>query len=554
MLKTLHISNYALIDVIDLEFGPGLNIITGETGAGKSIMLGALSLLLGGRADTRVVADNTRKSVIEAKFEIAKYSFLGDVAQKYDIDWDGKICILRREITPAGRSRAFVNDTPVNLSVLSEIACHLIDIHSQHSNMLLSNRDYQLELLDSMASAGELLAKYREQYAVFRDLLRQYHTKRKAIESDKADREYIAYQLEQLDQLNPVDGEQDELEHERDLLTNMSLIKGVLTSLVNKLGEGAGNVVDLLREAENEARSISRHLADGQSLADRLSALRIEARDLSDTFADLNEDTNADENRLDYIVARLDNIYMLESKHHVDNVEALIVIRDRLRDKLNSINNSDEILQQLARKARKARAELIETARLLTEVRTKEAEKMSSELRRRAMPLGMSNLVCDIHIDHLNEPSTTGMDCVDFRFAFNKNQTPASVSDTASGGEISRLMLTLKSMVADRIQLPSIIFDEVDTGVSGDVADRMGQMMRDISENIQVIAITHLPQVASKGRSHFKVYKEDDEHATHTYVRALTDAERVAELAVMLSGNSTTEAAIANARELLGLK
>jgi len=551
VIQTLHISNYALIDNVDINLSAGLNIITGETGAGKSIMLGALSLLLGARSDQRVVTDPTRKSVVEASFTLSEYPGLRAVLDGDDIDWDDDRCILRREIAPNGRSRAFINDSPVTVARLSAFAEHLVDLHSQHNNMLLARPEYQLRILDSLCDTRPLLEEYASRYNRYREALRLYHRTRRSIEADRTDREYLQYQYDLIDELKLVPGEQEEMERERDFLSNVGDIKSSLQSLVDALSEGERNVSGLLYRAVDDASDIADSITDGKELAARLEAMRIEADDIAGTYMSIYEDVNADPERLEFIENRLDEIYTLEHKYHVETLDELIEYRDSLKTKLADLDSSDDRLHELEMAARRARAAALETARKISGVRTAFATELAERLGEMARPLGMKNLRCVVEVKPTTELTPTGVDTVTFLFSFNKNQEPATVGNTASGGEISRLMLVIKSMVADKMQLPTIIFDEVDTGVSGDVADRMGAMMLDISRNIQVIAITHLPQVAAKGTRHFRVYKEDDEHSTHTRVQPLDDEQRVDELAVMLSGNATTEAARANARSLL---
>lgn len=551
MIQTLHISNYALIDNVDINLSAGLNIITGETGAGKSIMLGALSLLLGARSDQRVVTDPTRKSVVEASFTLSEYPGLRAVLDGDDIDWDDDRCILRREIAPNGRSRAFINDSPVTVARLSAFAEHLVDLHSQHNNMLLARPEYQLRILDSLCDTRPLLEEYASRYNRYREALRLYHRTRRSIEADRTDREYLQYQYDLIDELKLVPGEQEEMERERDFLSNVGDIKSSLQSLVDALSEGERNVSGLLYRAVDDASDIADNITDGKELAARLEAMRIEADDIAGTYMSIYEDVNADPERLEFIENRLDEIYTLEHKYHVETLDELIEYRDSLKTKLADLDSSDDRLHELEMAARRARAAALETAREISGVRTAFATELAERLGEMARPLGMKNLRCVVEVKPTTELTPTGIDTVTFLFSFNKNQEPATVGNSASGGEISRLMLVIKSMVADKMQLPTIIFDEVDTGVSGDVADRMGAMMLDISRNIQVIAITHLPQVAAKGTRHFRVYKEDDEHSTHTRVQPLDDEQRVDELAVMLSGNATTEAARANARSLL---
>ncbi len=551
MIESLHISNYALIDRMDIKFHPGLNIITGETGAGKSIMLGAMSLLLGGRADTKAMRDPAMKSVVEASFTIDGYQGLEAVCRENDIDWDPDRAILRREITSAGRSRAFVNDTPVTIAALRSVALLLIDIHSQHQNLLLASPPYQLRVLDSLAGNEERLARFSDAYNNYRQAVRHFQQARKAVARTRDEEEYLRYQFRQLADAKLIEDEQEELERERELLVNMADIKASLSVVVNALSEGEANVDSLLKDAADNAADLSDLLEDADSLAERLRTIRVEARDIAETFGEYDRQLNSDPMRLDAVEERLNELYDLQRRHKVGSVKELIALRDMLDSRLRSFDNSNTDLRDLELAAKRAKRVALDIAREISAVRHAEAEKFAGMLRERAVPLGMKNLRVEIQVRDA-ELTSTGVDQVEFLFAFNKNQEPLPVGNTASGGEISRLMLSIKSIVADKMRLPSLVFDEVDTGVSGDVANRMGMMMRHIAENIQVIAITHLPQVAAKGKAHYKVYKEDTEHATVTRVAELTPDERVRELAVMLSGSAVDSAALANARSLLG--
>lgn len=551
MLKTLHISNYALIDKVDIEFGPGLNIITGETGAGKSIMLGALGLLLGDRAELRMIRDQERKSVIEASFTVEGHAELKSHCIENDIEWDDQICMLRRELSPSGRSRAFINDSPVTLAQLRGVAMQLVDVHSQHQNLLLATPEYQLSIIDSLAGNHERLYAYTQLYADYKNAVARYRKQRKAIMQALEDEDFTRFQLSQLEELNLTNGEQEELERERDLLTNIGQVKGSLARVINALqGESDTDAMSLIRTAADEAQQLIHAIDEGDTLVQRLESLRIELGDIVDTLVDYDSHIDADPARLEAIDDRLTDIYTMQRKHHADTVGELIEIRDALREKLQTITHGDEELQQLEDAAKRAKARAMEAAETLSAIRKEEAARFGDELRERAMPLGMKNLVVEIRVEK-GEMTQTGIDRVEFLFAFNKNQTPLHVGETASGGEISRLMLCIKSLVASKMLLPSLIFDEVDTGVSGDVANRMGMMMLDISQNMQVIAITHLPQVAAKGDTHFKVYKEDDDHSTYTHICELNPAERIDELAVMLSGRKDDDAARSAARSLL---
>ena len=553
MIESLHISNYALIDKIDIDFHVGLNIITGETGAGKSIILGALSLILGERADTKVVRDNQKKSVIEAIFSARGYKPLEQYCSENEIDWDNEQCILRREITPNGRSRAFVNDTPVSLTQLQFIAQQLVDIHSQHQNQLLSSADYQLNVIDNLAKNENLLKEYSSRYSAFRNAVRKLKTTRNLIEQTNSEEEFMRFQLQHLERMNLVAGEQSELEKERDMLANMTDIKMRLASALAALTHDNINALSLIKEASDNCSHLSSILPNIEELTSRLEASRIEIQDITETLSEYDNNLNADPNDLDAIEQRLSEIYSLQHRHNVNSVEELISIREEIKEKLNAIENSEDVLKQLEVEAKQAQRYALEIAKEISSARKKEAEIFAKMLTERALPLGMKNLQCKVDVTNTTSLQPNGIDNIEFLFAFNKNQQLMPIGGKASGGEISRLMLSIKSIIADKMQLPSIIFDEVDTGVSGDVASRMGEMMHNISRNIQVIAITHLPQVAAKGDWQYKVYKEDDDTTTQTQIKQLTTDERINEIAIMLSGSTIEDTAIANARSLLNL-
>lgn len=550
MIKTLHISNYALIDRIDITFFPGLNIITGETGAGKSIILGALGLLLGGRADTKVVRDPNVKSVIEATFSADGYTSLQQFCEENDIDWDDDTVILRREISTTGRSRAFINDSPVNLAQLQTAGLFLIDIHSQHQNLLLASPPYQLQVIDSVACNATLNDEFHTLYNSYRQALRQYKQERIALDKARTNEEFLRYQYDMLVNASLQPGELEELENERKLLANMAQVKASLQLIGGALTDGDTNADDLVREAAAEASQIASYVDDGENLAERLEALRVELRDIAATFADADGALSDDPARLDEVEERLNLLYDLLRRQQAETIEQLIDIRDRLANEIKAIDLGDEGLQKSETAAKKAKRAAMEKAEELSASRKAAAQQFAADLKERATPLGMKNLQVEISIKPV-QLSATGIDAIEFLFAFNKNQPLMPVGSTASGGEISRLMLSIKSLVAHKMQLPSIVFDEVDTGVSGDVAHRMGALMKDISENIQVIAITHLPQVAAKGNAHFRVFKTDTDSSTITRIELLTPENRIAEIAQMLSGSTIDQAALANARALI---
>ncbi len=552
MIESLSISNYALIDCIELDFTPGLNIVTGETGAGKSIMLGALSMLLGNRADTRVVTDKSKKSVVEAVFNIEANPAVNRLLEINDIDTDDRRLILRREITPTGRSRSFVNDMPVQLATLREIALRLVDIHSQHQNLLLSTPEYQLKIIDTLLPDDSVRTRYAEAYEHFRQAMRKYQAARRAVESSKAEEEYFRFRLQKLDALQPHEGEQAELEQQRDTLANISSIKLSLRRLTELFADGEKNIDSMLRTASAEMANLD-GLTSMQGIDERIESLRIEAADLASTFESAESSLEANPELLGQIDERLSDLYDAQRSFGVGSVDELIEQRRILREKIDAIDSGDDRLKELAIKAKSAKKAAVAIASELSEARKAVAVDFGARLRDNASSLGMKNLQVEVSVAPA-ELSASGADDVNLLVAFNKNQPLMPVKDTASGGEISRLMLTVKAIVADRMQMPSIIFDEIDTGVSGDVANRMGQLMKGISRRIQVISITHLPQIASKGDSHYKVYKEDSDVATNTRVRRLAESERVGELALMLSGDAANDAARATAQTLLNDK
>lgn len=551
MIKSLSISNYALISSIEIDLSAGLNIITGETGAGKSVMLGALGLLLGGRADLRIVRDNGRKSVIEAVADISGVPDIEAILDENNLEkTSDRICILRRELLPGGRSRAFINDTPVNLQVLKEVAWRLIDIHSQHQNLLLADADYQLSIIDSLAGNQELRMRYSSAFAAYRRTLKAYTDMRELLRRSAADAEYIGFQLEQLDNMKLQPNEQAQLEAEREILANATTIKQHLVGALGPLSDDGVNAVSALAEASVHCRALADVMEEAETLAARLDSARIEIQDIAESLADMDSRVGADPERLDEIEERLGALYSLEVKHHVESSDELIDLRDSLRQKMLTLEGGDEALAELELKARRAKKEAMLLARDLSETRRFAAQEFSEELTRRAIPLGMKNLRCEIAFN-TGKLMPSGLDFVEFRFAFNKNQTPLPIGGTASGGEISRLMLCVKSIVAEKMQLPTIIFDEVDTGVSGDVASRMADMMLALSGRLQVVAITHLPAVAARGTAHFHVYKQDTENSTETHITRLNEEQRVAEIATMLSGRAEDPTAIAAALSLL---
>lgn len=548
MLKSLHISNYALIDTIDIDFSAGFNVLTGETGAGKSIILGALTLLLGSRADMKAVRDMTKKSVIEATFS-PLYKRVADILKASDLDTGSDEVILRREIAAStGRSRAFVNDTPVTLDILRQVAECLVDIHSQHQNLMLANPEYQLAVVDRASEIDDIFDDYTAAYTDYRLAMKRYRNAQRKLEKAVADKDYIQYQFDQLNALGLEPGEQQRLENEQRMLANAASLSDAVSEMLSVISEGEQNAVDLMGKAARLSSDIS--LIDTDKVAERLRSASIELQDIRDTLESYAAKINASPADLQAINNRLDEIYTLERRHSVETVDDLIALREKFRRELQIIASGDVDLADLETDARRKKATALRHAKTLSKRRQEGAKVLVEMLENRAKPLAMKNLRCEVRFDtsHL---SPTGIDAVQLLVAFNKNQEPLPIGGTASGGEISRLMLTVKSIVADKVSLPTIIFDEIDTGVSGDVANRMGKLMQKISQNIQVLAITHLPQVAALADSHYKVFKEDNEASTLTNIIRLDKNSRIDEIAAMLSGENIDESARQNARSLL---
>ena len=552
MIVSLSISNYALIDHLEIALDDGFNIITGETGAGKSIILGALGMLLGARADARVIRDAQCKSVVEAEFrpDAQLQGVLSPILAEAQVDDGGEVCILRRELSPSGRTRAFVNDTPVTLSFLRQVAVHLVDIHSQHQNLLLADAAYQLSVIDRMAGNAALLAGYEGAYSVYKQMLLQYTKTRDMVSRNKADADFIAYQLEELNDMQLRAGEQAELESQRRMLAHAGVLREHLGAATSALGASDSGALDALDTAITHCRAMASVIADADDMADRLDSVAIEVKDILDTLAARADGVTADPAMLEAIEERLSRLYSLELKHHVDTVEELIAVRDKMAEQLAAISNSDDVLAALEASARELKRKAMALARELSQRRRVAGDAFAERLRTMAAPLGMANLRCEVAMTQ-GKLGADGIDTIELMFAFNKNQKLSSVAATASGGEISRLMLCIKSILAEKMSLPSIIFDEIDTGVSGDIANRIARMMADIARSIQVFTITHLPQVAARGRCHFKVYKEDDDTTTATRISRLTSEQRLSELALMLSGDPHDEAALEAARAML---
>ena len=551
MLSKLSINNYALINHIEINFHNGLSIITGETGAGKSIILGALSMILGERADTNSIGNLGKKSIIEAVFDLSEIDDVKQFCITHDLDFDDSQIILRRELSIVGRSRAFINDTPVSLQILKEFAIKLVDIHSQHQNQLVSDAKYQLKIIDSIAENQIELNKYKTQFKKYIELRNKIQKMKSQISSSRENEEFLKFQFEQLNRLNPKIGEQKELENKLEILSNAESIKEELGFITSALKDNDNSIITQLNTVKTSINKLNYDVvtADGDILR-RIENVLFELKDISETFSDYLSEINYDPTIIAKIDSRLNNIYEVNRRFKVDNADELVVIKGDIESQLSEINTSDDDLMQLEKELKSEGVKLKELANALTITREKAANKFSEELMSEAKLLGMQNIKFSVMMTQ-GKMGVDGQDNIEFISTFNKNQDLQPISKVASGGEMSRIMLCIKSIIGNKLQMPTIIFDEIDTGVSGDIADRMGEMMRRISSNIQVITITHLPQVASKGLFHYKVYKSDDENTTTTNIIQLTDKERVMELAVMLSGSQIDEAAILNAQSLL---
>lgn len=550
MIGHLHISNYALISSLDLNFGPGMNIITGETGAGKSIILGALGLVMGMRSDSKAVRTGATKAVIEVEFDITGLVEVSTWLDKNIEDNPSGVCIMRREISAKGNSRAFINDTPTTLDQMQTLSSMLLDVHTQHQNLSLSDNRYQLSVIDSVAGTNNVLKQYQEAYHTYRQALDEYARVRDTAERYRADEEYIAYQLEQINELGLVPHEQEDLERERDRAANATTTREHLEATNNSLNTGDGGIIAALTTAIEHLGQLQENYDDASDLASRLMGVRTEINDIADTVADHLAAMTVDTMPLEEIEDRLSKIYSLETRHNVETSDMLIERAKQLQERIDIIHDNNGTLARLENNAKQAKKQAVIIARQLTKMRTESALKFGETLVELARPLGLSNLRCDILISK-SKLTPFGMDQIDFRFAFNKNQPLMSVGKTASGGEISRLILAIKAIVSEYANMPTLIFDEVDTGVSGEIATRMGRMMEKISRHTQIIVITHLPQVASQAGRHFCVYKEDDETSTNTNVKQLTEKERIDEIAKMLGAGAGDNAAHNNAVSLI---
>lgn len=559
MIQNLHIENYALIEHLDIDLHSGFSVITGETGAGKSIILGAIGLLLGQRADSKAIKTGANKCVVEATFDIKEYGFAA-FFEENDLDFDGSECIIRRELTANGKSRAFINDVPVQLTQLKEIGEQLIDVHSQHKNLLLGKENFQLGVIDIIAQNNELLANYKKEYKLYNDLCRKLDDAISNSNKSHDEEDYMRFQFTQLEEANLKSGEQEELEEESETLSHAEEIKQALyqaNGLLADAGESSDALM-LIKQSMNALSGISNVFASSEELINRIDSCYIELKDIADEISSKCDSIEYNPARLEWVNDRLNTIYSLQKKHNVESVDELLKIQQELEDKLAILDNSDEFIEELRQNCTKQFNKTLEIAKKLSERRQKAGKVIETKMTELLIPLGMPNVQfkADLTVttdkdgkEHLN-PS--GVDEVSFLFSANKNSALQQISQVASGGEIARVMLSLKALIAGAIKLPTIIFDEIDTGVSGSIAEKMAKIMKEMGDNNrQVISITHLPQIAALGSSHYKVYKEDKEDTTVSHIIELTTEQRIEELAHMLSGEELTDAALENAKTLL---
>lgn len=550
MLKQLYIKNFTLIDELNISLYPGFSVITGETGAGKSIILGAIGLLLGNRADSKAIKAGRDRCVIEAHFDLSRYGM-----QKFfddnDIDYDADDTIIRRELTAAGKSRAFINDTPVPLTRMRELGEQLVDIHSQHQNLLLQKEDFQLNVVDIIAQDTEQLKVYQKEYYAYRKAKELLEELKAEIAKNRENEEFMRFQHKELDDANLQEGELEQLEQEAETLSHSEDIKTALFEADNALSGDDDSILDKLKNATHQLENICDVYPSMADVAGRMQSSYIELKDIAQEISSSVDHVEFDPNRLDAINTRLDKLYTLQQKFHVETVTELIATRDRIAEQLSHIDNGDEDIEEKEKEVAALLAKAEKQAALLTSIRQKSAKAIEKEMKGRLIPLGIPNVRFEIAF--ADKPlSGNGADKVSFLFSANKSTQLQPVSQVASGGEIARVMLSLKAMISGAVKLPTIIFDEIDTGVSGKIAEKMADIMEEMGlQNRQVLSITHLPQIAAKGSHHYKVLKEETENGTISHMKELNNQERIEEIAQMLSGSDITQAALANAKELL---
>lgn len=554
MLKHLYIKNYALIEELDMDFEEGFSVITGETGAGKSILLGAIGLLLGQRADSKSIQTGASRCVIEAEFYLEGFG-LETFFSENDFDFEGHTCTLRRELTSAGKSRAFINDTPATVAQLKELGSHIIDIHSQHQNLLLANENFQMEILDILGNNEERIKQYSTIYQEYKTLEHALEKLKERINSDKENEDYLRFQLKQLSEFNPIAGEDETLQEEAETLSHAEDIKSALFQATERMSGEQYGIVSSLRQVLQTLQSATRNYPAAEEWHARVEEAYIDLKDLSQELEEKAESITFDPQRLEAINNRLDELYTLEKKHHTDSAEGLVRIKEQLALQLGEMDCSEEDIAEKEKELAQVKKNLVEKAGELTQSRSEAATLLQEKMHSMLAPLGMPNAHLDVQVEPLDAPSAKGMDQVVFYFSANKNGTPRPIADVASGGEVARVMLSLKTLISKAKQLPTIIFDEIDTGVSGNIADCMAQMMKEMasSHKMQVISITHLPQIAAMGGTHYRVYKEDTSDQTLSHIKQLDKEERIKEIANMLSGAQVSQAAIENAKQLLNL-
>lgn len=552
MLKQLYIRNFTLIDTLDIELKPGFSVITGETGAGKSIILGAIGLLLGQRADAKNIKQGADKCIIEAHFDLSKYS-LEVFFENNDIEYDAHDTIIRRELTSAGKSRAFINDTPVSLAILKELGEQLVDIHSQHQNLLLNKQDFQLNVVDIIANNNDLLSQYRTAYNKYQETKKKLENLILEIEQNRSNSDFLRFQYEELCNAKLYDGEQEELEQKQATMSHAEEIKSALYEADNSINAEIGGVLSNVKNAKNALKGIMDVYPVAQELQQRLDSCYIELDDISHEISTQLQDIDFDPAELEYINNRLDKIYELEKKYHCETINELLCKIEELKQQLDYVDNSDIVLNELKEQLDIHKKECETKASKLSQTRKKSALSIEKDISEKLVVLGMPNINFKVNIEK-KELGLYGADNVSFMFSANKNNPLQAVTQVASGGEIARLMLSLKAMISGAVKLPTIIFDEIDTGVSGKIAEKMANIMKEMGDNDrQVISITHLPQIAALGTTHYKVYKEDTSEATISKMTILNEEERIKEIAQMLSGSDISDAAINNAKELLRL-
>ena len=551
MLQSIHIQNYALIEKLDIDFHAGFSVITGETGAGKSIILGAIGLLLGQRADLKAIKVGATKCVVEARFDVARYQLESFFAEN-DLEYDSEECILRRELYASGKSRAFINDSPASLVQMKELGEKLVDVHSQHQNLLLNREDFQMNVLDILAKDETELSIYQSLYADYRQVSFELENCIAQAEKNRQDEDYIRFQVEQLEEANLHPNEQELLEEEAETLSHAEDIKRGLYKVDMLIASGDTNLLSGMKECMQTLQGVSRVYAPAQEWMERLDSCLVELKDLSHEVSNAAERVEFNPSRLEEVNERLNLLYSLQQKHHVSSIEELMAIEENFRSQLDAIISSDDRIFELTERKKALYEKVVSQASVLSKLRQKAAEGIENQMQAYLVPLGMPNVRFVVELTSRNEPNSKGMDNVTFLFSANKNGSLQQVASIASGGEIARVMLSLKAMIAGAVKLPTIIFDEIDTGVSGSIAEKMALIMHEMGQaDRQVISITHLPQIAARGAVHYKVYKEDTETGTNSYLLRLNEEERINEIANMLSGSTLTEAALNNARALL---